>query len=226
MSIPFVIVGMPRTGSSLLLLSLKEHPKILAFGELFHKLESERKTSHCVIYKNEKIPYPGGNVDAIEFLLNYVWNKENMEQYSAVGFKVFAERVECPGTKFLFRRLKEEIPNLHIIHIKRENLLDVFVSRKLAEIMKIWQIPRNSNINMPDIGKIYVEPNTLQMFFDSMMHVDNFYERFYSDCKYIRVNYDDLLYRYIETMKKCFEFLGVEPIELIPPLKKQNTKKP
>lgn len=222
MAIPFLIVGMPRTGSSLLLTSLKQHPNILPYGELFHKLESERKNTHYILYKNEKIYYPGGDTDAIEFLLEYVWNSENMNKFKAVGFKLFGERVQCVGAEGLFQRLKEEIKGLHIIHIFRENYLDVFISRKKAELTKIWIIPANKDIPLPKLEPIYVNPEVVKNFFNSMREVDHFFENFFKDCRYMKISYNDLSFKYQETMRKCFEFLGVNPIECVLPLKKLN----
>lgn len=65
---PFIIVGMPRTGSSLLRLSLACLPEIMIARELFHKLESERKNRHFIKKKKTvRYYYKGGD--------EYAWNE-------------------------------------------------------------------------------------------------------------------------------------------------------
>lgn len=225
--IPFILLGMPRTGSSLLHFALKQHPQIKIYGELFHKNESERINTHFIDYEKEKIYYKGGDEDAIEFLKKYVWNEEN-KKFNAVGFKLFAERIECEGTKFLFKRLKAEIKNLHIIVIKRLNLLDVFVSRKKAEQSKIWNIDLTQKDLLVkyemNIKPIHVSPENLMKFFNSYEEVYNFYKSFFSDLPYIEVIYEELITNFDEIIKKISNFLNINFYKLQQSLVKLNLK--
>uniref|UniRef100_A0A7V5XFC0 Rhamnosyl O-methyltransferase n=1 Tax=Thermodesulfobacterium geofontis TaxID=1295609 RepID=A0A7V5XFC0_9BACT len=226
--IPFIILGMPRTGSTFLAASLAQNQDIKVFGEIFHPLESERKNSHYVSkdLNGNTIYYPGGYYDAIKFLYNYIWNDEN-SKYKAVGFKLFAQRVECKGTEKLFWRLKEEIKDLHIICIERKNLLDVFVSIKKAEQSKIWTIYRHEVDKLETYRKsitpIKVEPEVLKNFFYSYKEVYRFYSDFFKDLPFIKVFYENLV-NDLEEFRKIFDFLGVEPIEVDPVLVKQNVQ--
>ena len=45
---PFAVIGMPRTGSTLLLASLGTHPAIAIRDEIFHRLRSERAGNHAI----------------------------------------------------------------------------------------------------------------------------------------------------------------------------------
>lgn len=226
---PFIIVGMPRVGSSLLALSLAQSPEIKIYGELFHPLESERKGSHFIETESgEVIFYKGGDEDAIEFLLKNIWNEKN-KHFKAVGFKLFAEMVQCQGTKYLFERLKKEIENLRIIIIKRLNLLDVFVSREKAIQTEIWCIFLNQKHLLTDyaskIKPIYVDPKILKDFFDLYIQTYQFYERFFKDLPNIQIIYEEMITNYSQTFNKIFDFLGVKAVEIISPLIKQNTQK-
>lgn len=68
----FLICGMPRTGSTLLLASCQKHADIEAYGEIFHEVESERKGRHAIKRPDgQTVYYKGASDDAIEFLARY-----------------------------------------------------------------------------------------------------------------------------------------------------------
>jgi LPS sulfotransferase NodH len=223
--IPFVIVGHPRSGSTLLKEAIAQHHRIRVYGELFHKVENERKNTHCVRkHDGTKVFYEGNTSDALEFLFENVWNSEN-ERYHAVGFKLFGERVQCPGTERLFVRLKEEVKGLHVVHIIRDNLLDMWVSRKKAEQSGVWRVPVLGNAPEAKnaMEPIKADPLSLLKYFEALSKTTQFLERHFRDIKYLAIHYDLLTHEFKEQVKKVFDFLNIKEIDCIMTVKKQNT---
>ncbi|NMC35097.1 MAG: sulfotransferase [Veillonellaceae bacterium] len=223
--IPFIIVGHPRSGSTLLREAMAQHSEIKVLGELFHKLENERKNTHFVRKRDgTKVYYQGNSIDALEFLYENVWNSES-ERYHAVGFKLFGERVQCIGADRLFVRLKEEVKGLHVVHIIRDNLLDMWVSRKKAEQSGVWRVPVLGKVPVPKraLKPIKVDPVNLQKCFETYSKTTRFFERHFRDTHYLAIHYDMLTHDFKQQLEKVFEFFNVKKIDCKMTIKKQNT---
>src|SRR4051812_45946380 len=71
--LPFIIVGMPRTGSTLVVSSLQQHPNLTVHEELFHFTEAERAMRHAISHRNASIYFDANGGDALGFLKDYVF---------------------------------------------------------------------------------------------------------------------------------------------------------
>jgi LPS sulfotransferase NodH len=227
---PFIIVGMPRTGSTLLMTTLSQHPRALVYGELFHTVESERRNAHAIRRGDKTIFFDPQAEDAIAFLKRNVWSVENTK-HLAVGFKVFGEYVKAPTTERLFVRLKEKYPSLKVIHITRTKYLDAFVSRGLAQRSKEWVRYADSKTNESEVnGKRRIcfaaDPISLQKFIDSMQEADSFFANHFGGENYIAVDYDGFVLNYQSESQRIYTFLGLDVIEAKQKTLKQNPLKP
>jgi LPS sulfotransferase NodH len=215
----FVIVGMPRTGSTLLLTGLGQHPEITGFGELFHELASERTGSHAFIRNGRKVFFDAERDDAIEFLKEKVFPAARPGS-KAVGFKLFLEMVRCPGTEKLLARLKAELPDLRVIHIVRRNYLEVLVSRKVATATKRW-IEYIGQKGSDDQARVRVEPERARIFFSRMKEADRIFESVFSGANYLKLEYSALSADFPGEMDHVYEFLGVAPFRAAVMVRKQ-----
>lgn len=206
---PFVIVGMPRTGSTLLATGLDQHPHATCFGELFHPNEYQRSHVHALLVGDERTYFDPEKEDAIEFLQNNVFCERNAGS-TAVGFKLLGEYVSGLGSQRLFLRLKQELRDLRIIHIARKNYLDVLISWEVARITKQWVILAGTCEERRTAEPILINEAMAARFFDHLHQMDRFHERFFVDCPYHRVPYEELECDYQETMNSAFRFLGLE----------------
>ena len=73
---PFVIVGMPRTGSTLLLTTIQQHPAVLSYSELFHQYEA----SPLLIVNNEHFNVADSD-DAFNLLLERIEKMRGQREY-------------------------------------------------------------------------------------------------------------------------------------------------
>ncbi len=218
---PFIIVGMPRTGSTLLLRALQQHPDIQAYSELFHWLEAERMAAYHVIhFKSAAIGFDSGTGNALEFLREWVWGQTNAH-FKAVGFKIFAEHAVENSSPDFFQSLLREFPGLHVIHIQRPNYLDVFVSWLMAQQTGEWFIPSDGVSAKASDKTISPAPDEADAFFAKMESADRFFADTFSGGSYLPIFYEDLSRNLQETCGQVFQFLGVGASPVTPLIKKQ-----
>lgn len=212
---PFAIVGMPRTGSTLLLTGLSQHPEVRAYGELMHPMDSERATTHAI--RRDGLSWFRRGDDAIRFLRAEVYEYPHPPEIKAVGFKLFGDNAAERG----FARMKNEIPGLRVVHICRPNYLASLLSVKVA-----WQTRRyvrfiGDNSEEPLIPRISITPEEAAEYFDGMLMVDGFLERHFGGPDYIKVTYDGLAASFGSEMEKVYRFLGVSDFQPRPMVQKQ-----
>ncbi len=218
---PFIVVGMPRTGSTLLLRTLREHPDIRAYGELFHWVDAERMSwGHTIHQKSATISYDVRSGNPMEFLREWVWCPANAS-HRAVGFKIFAQHVVDNSSPGFFRLLLQEFPDLHVIHVRRLDYLAVLVSWLMANKTGEWSL-RPGDASGKATGQT-LSPTAVEAeaFFSRMEQADNFFACELGCRRYLAVDYKELSRYYQETCNDVFDFLGVRQLPAVPSLKKQ-----
>jgi hypothetical protein len=118
-----LIVGNPRTGSTLLSTLLLQHPDVHVHGELFHPIENERQGTHS-LRGRRKAWFDPDTDDAILFLDEHVFGVSTDYRdnpVSVVGVKVFADHVATGGATHLFRRIHGHYPDATVLHMRRDD---------------------------------------------------------------------------------------------------------
>jgi LPS sulfotransferase NodH len=130
----FIILGRSRTGSNLLRGLLNSHPGAVVFGELFQSRESigwgfadYRQTGRQVALFQR---------NPVAFVQSEIFRKFPT-QVAAVGFKLFYYHAQDDDWRTLWTYLSDD-KALHVIHIKRANLLRTHLSRKRAAVTDRW----------------------------------------------------------------------------------------
>jgi hypothetical protein len=234
---PFIIVSIGRTGSTLLKTTVKQHPAIKAYGEIFNPDGVIRTSSLGITQGGRRFFYDPEQHDPIDFLKQYIWNAEN-QKYSAVGFKLLGGQLRGD----LFLRLKNEFSGLRIVHIVRPNYLEAFVSQQIAvttgrwaqrkKEKRGWRQLKNIVKNMgrsraPGEDVVFkVEPQEVKAHFDWRRATESFFRSSCTDLPYLEVSYDELVARYRETSASVFRFLGVPTVDVTPKLEKQGKRSP
>jgi LPS sulfotransferase NodH len=183
---PFLIAGMPRTGSNLLATTIRQHPAVLAHNELFHPVVGERSGTHAIRREGTAVYFDEQSGDPIDFLRRWVWNDRNAG-YRAVGFKVFVEYVRAPSTSRLLERLQEEIEGLRVLHIRRANYLDVYISRLVANKTQQWISYAENDPAGEDAREIRLSifPEAAARFFQAMDQADTYIEGLFGGERYL-----------------------------------------
>jgi len=220
---PFIIVGMPRTGSNLLFTTIQQHPAISAYSELFHPMLGERSGRHAIRCDGAAL-YFDGTADPMDFLKRWVWT-DGAGDRRAIGFKIFAEYLRGKSTTGLLERLKEEVPGLHALHIGRANYFDVFVSRLVATKTGSWISYRGdapSGDPMADL-RLLISPEAATRFFRAMEWADAYIERLFLGGPYLRVDYERLAQNVQAQADAVFDYLGVGKSPVETTIRKQLT---
>lgn len=207
---PFIVIGMPRTGSTLLLTGIMQHPQIIAYGELMHPTPLERHFTHAIKRGDKLVSFnPAG--DAINFLKEEVFESPFSTGKKATGFKLFGDYVKCPGTEKLFARLWNEVEGLRVVHIVRPNHLDSLISLRMARATGKWE--RRRGEEQPH-RTVTIPAEDAQMYFERMRETDRWMGSYFKGDRYYKIEYDTLAATFATELYKVYKFLGAD--EYIP----------
>ena len=192
----FAIVTRSRTGSNLLLSLLRSHPNVWAEGEIFRRL-------------NDRPFEPG---------LRRLFSRQPF-YVAAAGFKIFYYHPLDAQACRLWERLTD-MPELKIIHLTRQNLLRVAVSRELARQSGRWASYRDAEPVMKKAVRF--EPQQLEDVFEqTQTWIAQTNSRF-AHHDMLTVTYEDLTSTTNAALARITRFLGVAPIAASSTLKRQN----
>ncbi len=208
----FVIVTLPRTGSTLLSKSLNRHPEIFCDDEIFHfgfrdyfsknqfrflKLRSLPKKINYVIN------YPLTYLKLRGFLNRYYTNKPN-EHFKARGFKLmYYQTYYTPG---LISYLKKN--NIKVILLLRENILRNALSDMRARSTGVYHHQDNNEEIRSGLKKLNVDTQELQKKMSAIVKQNKKLAGIVSDMDYIKIRYEDFS-DWDKTMNRIEAFLNV-----------------
>jgi hypothetical protein len=221
----FVILTLPRTGSTLLSKSLNKHPEIFCDDEIFHfsfrdyfspnqfrflKLRFlPKKINYLINYPSIYLKLPG-------FLTNYFKNKKG-EHFKARGFKLmYYQTFYTPG---LISYLKKN--NIKIILLLRENIFRNALSDLRARETGIYHHQENNKEQRSRMSKLNVDTNALKQRMDNIVQQNKQLEAIVKDMDYIKIRYEDFT-DWNGTMNKIADFLHVSRQEVSAGAKKLN----
>jgi len=228
----FILLGHGRTGSTLLVRSLTEHPNVRMFGELFHYDQPERERAFHALNKkfgpgrHETDFYREGE-DGATFLREKVFYQRPWSEILAVGYKMFY--LHARGNPNVSTAWDYLINNkdIHVVHISRANLLECWVSLKIASITKEWHWQKGAPGPRTSLPSLELDPVECENYFNqTLVHRQWALERF-KDHPAIEIEYEaDVVGRFQETVYKLHDFLEIPrgPAEQI--LEKMAKRKP
>lgn len=220
----YIIIGMPRTGSTLVQTTLAQHPKVRSFGELFHWVRGEREGRHAIETPAGKLFFDPEKDDPQAFLDEVVWAGDRPD-VRAAGFKLFAKYVQAESTQDLFSKLKANNPDLSVIYIERRNILDVMASWRMASVSGEW-MRRTGEGEEKQPPTCSFPVDAAEEFLDTHVGGVERLDRWVNGMRCLRVDYDDISDNFQRVARDMFEFLGVEPIDIQPAIVKQANRSP
>lgn len=139
----FVVLGTQRTGTTLLVTSLANHPDILCFGESFKTFQPRSKVdtrdSGYLTFREQRISRRIGH---------YLWRRRVTEEFldelyaaeprAAVGFKLMFNQIgnNASIVEYLIRN------DVKAINVYRDNVLKTLVSRLSAQSSGVFHATR------------------------------------------------------------------------------------
>lgn len=159
----FVILGIARTGSTLLVNLLNAHPQVIAFGELFRQADKVGwDVAPFANYRNSRITALY-RTDPVAFLEKAVFRRWP-RSCAAVGFKLFYYHAHEAPQSAVWDYLRGD-RDLLILHIKRRNRLAQYLSLLHAHKSNAWS-QTAASAEQPE--PLYLDPEACRVHFASV----------------------------------------------------------
>jgi LPS sulfotransferase NodH len=210
----FVIVAEPRTGSTFLHLLLASHPNVVVYGEIFHPVDQVRES----ITTGFQLPRLQLSDDPVEYLKNVY--SQQPETAQAVGFKLFYTHARNSEWSHLREYLKSA--NVKVIHLKRKNLLDRYLSHQLADRSNEWVVYKKHGAATEPIR---LDPPACIKDFQRSVWFQQQEDEFFKDNPFLEIVYEEFVANLAGESAKLLSFLEVELRDLTPKTMKQRTEK-
>jgi hypothetical protein len=248
----FMIISLQRSGSHFLRGLLDSNPNIEAFGEIFHQnpmIRSRHLSTHNKIR-------PFSSKDSVETYLNSVVFKEYPDDLMALGFKYVYlyephEKISrfkildnflktMPFSKIyktniyekaLWRQLCDYFKSngAYILHPIRWNLLNRYLSQRLASESNAWINIRGSDDSVRDesLKKKYKKPvhlrpsdvlKDIRLASAAQMKIREMFKQ----GLYREISFENLQENTEEEIKGVLEFLGIPNAKLVSDTRKQR----
>lgn len=216
----FLVTGLPRSGTNLILHTLAFHPEVLAYNELFNpdrmlwgssEVDQERHDAFLELRRTRPVHF-------IEHVLS-----PELPEIRAVGFKLFymhGTPAECESYRLVWPWLRR-MEGLRVVDVVRRNKLKQIFSWFLATETQVW-VREGQSRPQP--------PKSIALPFD----VVNGYFHWYEDMEKLRarqlqgmdvleLDYETLAADFATHIARIQEHLGVPVLPLAPAIHKQRT---
>jgi sulfotransferase family protein len=220
----FVILTLPRTGSTLLSKSLNKHPEIFCDDEIFHfsfrnYFSPDQFHFLKIRFLSKKlnyiINYPFIYLRLNRFLKKYFTNKRG-ENFKARGFKLmYYQTLYMPG---LIDYLKRN--NIKIILLLRKNIFRNALSDMRARKTGVYHRKENEKA-VSGLPKLNVDVTVLKNKMNQIIHQNKKLVRITENMNYMKIWYEDFA-DWNNTMNKIFDFLDVSQSDVSAAAKKLN----
>ena len=215
----FVVVGVARTGSTLLLNLLNAHPTVITFGELFRGDGAIGWDIAPFVSQQSLHLRRMAETQPLEFLENAVFRRWPRE-VAAVGFKLFYYHARSGSQAMVWDRLRRE-PSLAIIHIKRRNILEQYVSLRVAHATNVWSTAKQSDGSVEPISLV---PEDCLRHFEEVRAQEEACDAFFAGCRVLTLTYEDLVADRAAAMKAVGAHLGLPLESARPSIVRQRTQ--
>ena len=230
--IKFILLGHGRSGSTLVVKSLAQHPNIRMAGELFHESQDERKRAFEGLnrtYPPDKAEkhYYLEDTDGAKFLREDVFYERPWPEIRAAGFKLFYVHARNHSeTRKAWPYLLEN-KDIRVLHLVRTNNLESFLSLKLALLTKEWKRWKNSQTERAEPPLLTLDPKECRAYFDEKRVWRDWARASFSDHPFFEFEYErDVCRRFQPLMHDIHDFLDVPRAPASELLEKQARKPP
>lgn len=220
----FIVLGRHRVGSNMLLSVLNQHLQLHSFSEPFSEstiIFGSRFYGKPIEKSKEMLDFR--NSDPIAFLEEHIW-RAVPEDINLLGFKIFYPQLAYLPFQALTPYFKGH-QDIKVIHLKRKNLLDLFISTKIARQNKVMIISNDrERSNYEKNNKLKVEPEEIVAFFKQVEGEYTHYKALFEKHDCLPISYEDLIGKGASEYQKIFSFLGLGKMEAAyaPQTRKQN----
>lgn len=194
----FIILSRSRTGSYMLMSFLNSHPNVRSDGEILHQLHG--RDYRAVIAR--------------------AYGREP-RSVKAKGFKIFYYHPNGATGKPIWDHLLA-MPDLHVIHLKRRNVLRTLISREIALQEGVWKTKNPGSSDTPRRKQVSFTVDELAEGFAKTRRWERDGDAMFRDHPLLSVYYEDLVADTPTTFRQVTDFLGVPYVDPRTHLVRQN----
>jgi LPS sulfotransferase NodH len=221
----FVLLSQPRSGSTLVRMSLADHSCVEMFGEIFNDDELIRRKALRTGSRQRRLrgvvePYQEGD-DGARFLRERIFAGVD-EGPAAVGFKLFHSQARGDPTAATAWDYLIAEEGIRVVHLVRGNLLDSYVSLQLALLTGTWLRPAGSPEPRRDVPPLELDPGACEEYFEEVSA--DFARAEHSFRHHLRLDIEyerDLCHDFEAALHRIQDFLEVPRVPPTRPLEKQ-----
>lgn len=196
----YLILGCPRTGSTLLSWAMASHPQLNGTGELFdHAYYAHDPVARATLKLPWQADFP--KLPDLSHYLTYYTSKLN-------GFKLLYGQLD--KFPYIWQVLLSAWPDLQVIHLERD-LADCVVSYYMAYTRGLWNSDHSSPNQPP---KVAIPLEVANSYILNYHHRKSEYQQKLSGLRHITINYDTMTNSWNETCSRIEQFLKIEEISL------------
>jgi len=216
-----IIISDGRCGTSLMGLSLWQHPQITFLDEPFNcayiatRPELFPEKLHTVAIKHF------GSVEGMYSHCPNSWYGHATNQNRLIPFFDDVCKIgnlfkihycHCPPSHYGFWKYVTRLDNVRFIHVKRANKFNMFVSRLVSNKSNIWHIsPTQNGIKDKPFS---VDPQAFMEFFSYLEMNETFFDKILPSDKTMNLSFEEITRQFDTTMKNVQTFMGLDPISL------------
>lgn len=220
----FIIAGLQRTGTTMMVRLISEHDNINCQGELFidkfpnkthysyqdYIRKSLSNRSRDLVYKSNSI---NQYLDEIYSCPEHLFrNSEMHRNCKAIGFKLMFNQANKNPSVLKYLK-KHDISSIHIV---RKNILNALVSRKVNKTFSTAHT--KEKIETP---RVELDTERLIQSIKRLEQINKQWEYNLKENPYLKIFYEDFIREKEEGLNRITEFLGVPNC---PNLQPQTTK--
>ena len=226
-----MILGIQRTGTTLIRTAINSHPRVLCLGEMFNpdsrNARNIQKNGIQKMLSEDEMRYSrylskglGRRISDMfvrnRVVANYLDWLYAQEGYSAVGFKFMYSHLKKYPSVATYIKNK----NIHVIHVVRKNVLRTFLSYVTKEARKV----AHSELQVEQV-RVELPTDTLIAKLDQLSNDSNAWKKlFEASAPYLEVGYENFVNDRSNESSRIMKFLGLdENFELESRLVKLNT---
>jgi LPS sulfotransferase NodH len=202
----FILLAHQRSGSELVISSLREHPQVVAFGELFVfrriGFNIEGYDNHSEVLHQARKLFP------VEFLNRFIFSSY-LEKKRAVGFKLFPNQLDNHHFRCVWDWIKQN-RDIAVICLSRQNHLAAYTSLLIARKTGVYGITDESQ--RPSITVTINKEKCLSEFRKRDI-LKAAARKKISNHRVMDITYEELNEDPISTILQIQEFLGIDKVQ-------------
>ena len=205
----FIVLGYPRTGTSMVISTLRKHPQIVGFGEIFMHQEVGLNLNYDYNFFDLDKILAIRNKYPLEFLDSFIFTSYR-SNLKAVGFKLFPHQMDNHRFKSMWQWL-ETNKEMKIILLTRKNWLASYSSYLIAKKDNNWWVGNPSHRTK---STVYIEPDNLSKYFSKRIFYDDKIMNHIRFHQILEINYEEMSKYPDHTFRMVQDFLETDILKL------------